>query len=102
MLISQLELETGIQIQKPEHVHATEWFRDSQAELQVHPGSPTCIFADIESFFMPSIRNVINELKAKGKTISLQNLLPVIHSKRAVCPKGHCVKHGKVCKIRPQ
>eukprot|EP00974_Lingulodinium_polyedra_P003952 371600-Lingulodinium_polyedra.AAC.1 len=101
MLIAQLESSTGIPMSEPEHVHATEWLRDSQEELKVHPCSPTCIFEDIEGFFIPSVRATISKLKEKGEIINLENLLPLIQSKRAVCSEAFCIQHSRICPTRP-
>ena len=51
MLCAELGTQLGHNVPAPRHIFAVEWDRESQCELQVHPGKPTSLVTDMHGFY---------------------------------------------------
>lgn len=82
-----------------------------QAELQIlhsHQHNPMiyanqaaepCLFENIDEFWRPEIREIIDVLKRKP-WLALETLAPLLVERRAVRLTAHCKIHGRVCKLK--
>lgn len=75
---------------------ACEKYGPSQEELLRSPHGPGCVFADMEGFWVDSVRQKAHALHASRMVESV--LVPLVMSGRASRQAAWCVKHQKFCK----
>eukprot|EP00973_Karenia_brevis_P073983 10281868-Karenia_brevis.AAC.1 len=81
------------------HLSAVEYFPPSQKELLAHPNPPCCLFTDMESFWHPSIRDKLKDMKRRGLTMSFRSLLPIIKQTGACKHRAYCMVHDRQCPV---
>ena len=81
----------------PIHFHATERNPHSAAELDLHPAAPACRFNEVEDFWKPGPKDIMD----KTESVGLDDLLPLIKSKKGVMTTGYCQRHKCQCSLRP-
>ena len=91
---------TGSTILAIQHLAATEWYTESQAELLAHPEPPHCLFNDIAGFFRREVKEVLDRVVTAGGKLTYEVLKPVIMSGKAVHPFAYCIRHQKICQHR--
>jgi len=83
------------------HLHATEKNVPCRMELNDHPNPPRCLFADQVKFWKPEIQAELDKLKSEGYVVSLDSMMPLIHSRKAMQRFMICENHhGKCCYYR--
>ncbi|CAK0790292.1 unnamed protein product [Prorocentrum cordatum] len=80
-------------------MHHVEWFHESQQELLIMPGSNACIYDDIECFFKPQMRPLIDYLHEHPDRI-MGLLAPLVTTNLSVTPTARCLRHGKSCRMQ--
>lgn len=66
------------------HLYAIELDEHNVEELIRAPHAPEYVILDMNSFYAPGVKARIDKLKAKGKTISYDDLLPIIKTPRSI------------------
>eukprot|EP00969_Alexandrium_andersonii_P266627 11784267-Alexandrium_andersonii.AAC.1 len=51
MLAAGIDKELGCSVVLGSHLNATEWNKESQYELMMHPHKPACLHTDVAEFF---------------------------------------------------
>jgi hypothetical protein len=82
---------------KCRHLHAIEWFGESQRELAAGEHPPECLFADIAQFFDKRINKVLDSIETSGGTLAVKALLPLILSGKGARLEGYCLTHRRQC-----
>ena len=81
--------------QFPKNLWACEKYGPSQQELLSAPHGPDCVFADMQSFWVDSLRDKTDSLHAARMIDSV--LVPLIMKGKATKAFGFCVRHNQVC-----
>ena len=68
-----------------------------QQELK-HSGCE-CLFADLCDFWREPVKSTLKHLVDSGRPLTLQAMLPVIHSGDATTTKGWCLIHERRCQL---
>jgi hypothetical protein len=97
MMAAHLSHHFGIDIKEPRCVYNVEIDEHCQTELLQHPSRCQCCFGDLNQFWREPIKTDLAKLIAQKKTISLESLLPLIHSGVATTTTGGCLVHGRHC-----
>lgn len=78
----------GHDARKPTIVRAIEYDAPCQRELRGHPCAPLTLFGDLDEFWLPQIKSAFRALRSAGKAVTLDSMLPLIHSRSAVMKEG--------------
>ena len=100
-ITEQFNLLTGLHVEHPQHIHATELDDECRAELEAHPSPPQCLFKDLQETWEAPVAKKIRTLLAAGFSIPVNELVPLVLSKKAVKKFAFCSRHGRCCPIRP-
>jgi site-specific DNA-cytosine methylase len=84
--------DAGHVVAKPRFLRAIEYDDACQMELMVHPSRIESIFGDLNDFWVKPVKHTITALKSASKVITLDALLPLIHSRDAVDLQGFDVR----------
>ncbi len=100
LLVDTISDMTGAPLDCPEHVSAWEIDDACRRELLLHPSKPTCLYSDLTEVWEPHVGKKIRNLVDTGFAIPLDDLIPLIKSKKATRRFAQCVCHSRQCPIR--
>lgn len=82
----------------PKNIWACEIYSPSQQELLSSPNGPTCLFANIETFWKDAIGCKTKSLHASHQVDTV--LVPLVMTGEAVKSHSYCLRHGRQCKCQ--
>ena len=91
----------GPKVQQMRLLTAVEKNKACQQELLANPSPPEHLFTDIEDFWQPNTKKVIDEMKASGKPLPLRSFIDLVKSRRGAWGAkrivfGHCQCHTPI------
>ena len=98
-LAAELAQFLKVEVPPPQHHSAVEYNASCQQELRHGPSNPLHLFADVNDFWKPAVKETLEKIQADGLPLNRNTLLPLIQSGKAVKRTAFCQVHQRECEL---